>query len=194
MGGMGFSQVNPGQIDDFQNGTTENWTDGGSSAQPFNVANGGPNGAGDNYLSDPALGGSGPGSRMVMFNEQQWTGNYTSNGIVTIRFHAKAQGNALNLRVAFDGAGGRICTTNAVPIPADGSWQQYVISITGADFTTVAGGTNIGDTLADVSDMRILSNTVPSWQGESIVATLDIDNIEASTTLGIEDFVGDLPV
>lgn len=65
------SQVTAGQIDDFENGTTMNWTDGGSSVPPVNIASGGPLGASDNYLSDPSLGGGGPGSKMVMFNDQQ---------------------------------------------------------------------------------------------------------------------------
>lgn len=182
------AQVNAGQIDDFENGTTQNWTDGGSAVPPVNVSTGGPMGAGDNYLSDPSTGGGGPGSKMVMFNDQQWAGNYTSAGILSIKFFARALTNNLNIRVAFDGAGGRICTTNAVLVPANSPWTQYSIDIQASDFTTVAGGSNIGATLADVSDMRILSNTVPSWQGESIVATLEIDNIEASTTLSTSEF------
>ena len=182
------AQVNAGQVDDFENGTTMNWTDGGSDSAPSNVATGGPDGANDNYLSNPALGGNGSGSKMVMFNSDQWAGNYTNENIIAIKFYARALTNQLNLRVAFDGAGGRICTTNAVTVPANGSWQQYEIPISASHFTLVAGGSNIGQTLADVSDMRILSNTVPSWQGESIVATLEIDDIEASNTLSIDDF------
>ena len=113
----GIAQVNLGQIDDFENGTTQNWTDGGSTVPPVNVSSGGPSGVNDNFLSDPSLGGGGEGSKMVMFNEQQWAGNYTSEGILSIKFFARAQTNNLNLRIAFDGAGGRICTINAVVIP-----------------------------------------------------------------------------
>ncbi|MBT8267411.1 MAG: T9SS type A sorting domain-containing protein [Bacteroidia bacterium] len=183
------AQVNAGQIDDFQNGTTENWTDGGSPVPPVNVNSGGPDGAADRYLRDPSTGGGGPGSKMVMFNDQQWAGNYTAVGIVAIRFDARVLTNTLNLRVAFDGGGGRICTTNAVVVPAGGLWSKVEIPISATDFTLVAGGSNINLTLADVTDMRILSNTIPSWQGESIVSTLEVDNIEAATTLGIDDLV-----
>ena len=184
---ISFSQVNPGQIDDFENGTTENWTDAGSSVPPVNISTGGPAGANDNYLSDPSLGGGGPGSKMVMFNDQQWAGNYSGNNIIAIRFQARALTNTLNLRIAFDGAGGRICTTNAVIIPAGSPWTNYEIPIFETDFTLVSGGSNIAQTLADVTDMRILSNSNPAWQGESIAATLEIDNIEAATTLGIDE-------
>lgn len=182
-----FAQVNLGQVDDFENGTTQNWIDGGSTVPPVNISTGGPTGANDNFLSDPSLGGGGEGSKMVMFNEQQWAGNYSSEGIISIKFFARAQTNTLNLRIAFDGAGGRICTINSVVIPAGGNWQQYTIPIAASDFTTVAGGSNVAQTLSDVSTMRILSNTNPSWQGESIVATLQIDNIEASSTLSIAE-------
>ncbi len=183
-----FAQVSPGQVDDFENGTTENWTDGGSSVPPVNISSGGPAGANDNYLRNVSLGGNGPGSRQVMFNTQQWNGNYTAQGIIGIRFHARAIGQNLNLRIAFDGGGDRICTINSVLIPAGGSWQQYVIPIDVADFTTVAGGTSVPLTLADVTDMRILSNTSPAWQGEPIAATLEIDNIEATNTLSTDEF------
>jgi len=180
--------LTPGQIDDFEDGTTMNWIDGGSPVPPVNIASGGPLGASDNYLSDTATGGGGPGSKMVMFNDQQWAGNYSGLGIISIRFDVRALTNDLDVRIAFDGNGGRICTINAVTITAGGPWQHIEIPISASDFTTVAGGSSVTQTLADVTDMRILSNSVPSWQGESIIATLEIDNIEAATTLGVEDF------
>ncbi|MBT8259521.1 MAG: T9SS type A sorting domain-containing protein [Bacteroidia bacterium] len=183
-----IAQVNPGQIDDFEDGTTQNWTDGGSSVPPVNISTGGPTGANDNFLQNVSLGANGPGSRQVMFNDQQWNGNYTSQGIISIKFHARALNNDLNMRIAFDGGGGRICTVTPVLVQAGGAWQQYTIPISASDFTTVAGGSNVSMTLADVTDMRILSNTSASWQGQSIAATLEIDNIEASTTLSTDNF------
>ncbi|NND52931.1 MAG: hypothetical protein HKN54_11040, partial [Flavobacteriaceae bacterium] len=144
------AQVNAGQIDDFENGTIQNWTDGGSAVPPENMPTGGPAGTNDNYLRDVSLGGNGAGSKMVMFNEQQWAGNYINEGIVAIKFDARAITNNLNLRVAFDGAGGRICTTNAVTVLAGGNWAQVVIPISTTDFTLVAGGSSISQTLADV--------------------------------------------
>ena len=185
---IGHAQISADYIDDFENGTVQNWSDGGNTSNPpANINTGGPNGPNDNFLQDVSSGGNGAGSKMIMFNDQQWTGNFTNQGIIAIKFQARALTNSLNMRVAFDGAGGRICTTNAVQILSGGAWQEFIIPISSSDFTTVSGGTNIAQTLADVSDMRILSNGSPSWQGESIVATLQIDNIQASTTLSVQD-------
>ena len=65
-----------GQIDDFQNGTTMGWDEGSPSPNPpVNVATGGPDGAGDRFLQTNSSGGNGPGSRMVMFNQNQWAGD-----------------------------------------------------------------------------------------------------------------------
>jgi hypothetical protein len=177
------AQINAGYVDDFENNTTQNWTDGGSSSPPVNIPTGGPNGTNDNYLQNISLGGNGSGSKMVMFNNQQWNGNYTNQNILSIEFDVRALSNTLNLRIAFDGDGGRICTTNAVTISPNGPWTHVVIPITSSDFTLVAGGSNIAQTLSDVSDMRILSNVNPSWQGQSVSATLEIDNIRAASTV-----------
>lgn len=183
-----LSQVGAGQIDDFENGTTQSWSDGVSSPNPpTNISTGGPNGTNDNFLRNVSSGGFGPGSKMVMFNQNQWTGNYTGQNIVAIKFKAKAITNPLNLRIAFDGTGGKICTTNAVTINSGNPWAEVTIPISASDFTLV-GGTNISQTLQNVNTMRILSSLSPAWEGDAISATLEIDVIEASTTLSLNDF------
>lgn len=183
------AQINAGYMDNFENNTTQNWTDGGSPSPPSNIPTGGPDGINDNYLQNISLGGNGPGSKMVMFNDQQWNGNYLNQGVLAIEFDVRALSSTMNLRVAFDGPGGRICTTNAITIEPNGPWTRVVIPITTSDFTLVSGGSNISQTLSDVSDMRILSNPNPSWQGQSISATLEVDNIRASATvLGTDEF------
>src|SRR5688572_31463926 len=74
-----------GQIDDFEDGTTQNWVAGGgpfNQGPPFppaNITTGGPAGLDDNYMQVTSIGGSGPGSRLVALNAfGQWAGNYTS--------------------------------------------------------------------------------------------------------------------
>lgn len=181
------AQITVGQVDDFEDGTEQDWEDGGSgsNSEPVNIATGGPDGANDNYLSNTALGGTGEGSRMVMFNSAQWGGAYTAAGVQSISFDARAITNDLTIRIAMDGDGGRICTQTAVPLVAGADWDTYAISITPDSFVLVDGGTNIEQTLADVSTLRILSNPTPAWRGEAIMATLDMDNITASSTLGV---------
>lgn len=183
-----LSQVVAGQIDDFENGTVQSWSEGGSLSSspnpPVNISTGGPNGANDNFLRNVSSGGFGAGSRMVMFNQNQWAGNYSGQNIIAIKFKAKAITNSLNLRIAFDGTGGRICTTNAYIINSGNPWEEVIIPISPSDFTLV-GGTNISQTLQNVNTMRILSSSSPAWEGAVISATLDIDTIEASTTLNL---------
>lgn len=183
-----LSQVVAGQIDDFENGTVQSWSEGGSLSSspnpPVNISTGGPNGANDNFLRNVSSGGFGAGSRMVMFNQNQWAGNYSGQNIIAIKFKAKAITNSLNLRIAFDGTGGRICTTNAYIINSGNPWKEVIIPISPSDFTLV-GGTNISQTLQNVNTMRILSSSSPAWEGAVISATLDIDTIEASTTLNL---------
>ncbi|PWB73274.1 MAG: hypothetical protein C3F15_10055, partial [Holophagae bacterium] len=71
--------VDPLQVDDFEDGTTMGWEEGAPSPNPpVNVADGGPGGAGDAYLENTSSGGTGAGSRMVMFNNAQWTGDYVA--------------------------------------------------------------------------------------------------------------------
>lgn len=185
------SQVVAGQIDDFENGTVQSWEEGGgltsSPNPPANISTGGPNGANDNFLRNVSSGGFGAGSKMVMFNQNQWTGNYIGQSIIAIKFKAKTTTNALNLRIAFDGTGGRICTTNAVTINSGSPWTDVTIPISISDFKLV-GGTNISQTLQNVNTMRILSSSSPAWEGDAISATLDIDVIEASTTLSLNNF------
>jgi hypothetical protein len=186
VGSLTFAQVVGGQIDDFEDDTVQGWVVGpSSSGPPTNITTGGPNGAGDNFLQYISLGGGGPDSKMIVYNQVQWTGDFTAQGIVAVEFDIKVETNDLNIRVAFDGGGGRFCTSTAVSVTAGSGWNHIVIPISSGDFTSV-GGSNIGDTLEDVNTMRILSNTVASWQGEGISATMQLDNIEAATSLSLD--------
>ena len=86
-----FSQASGaviGQVDNFEDGTTQGWVVGllgaPSPAPPQNIPNGGPLGAGDNYLQLTSVGGSGAGNRLVVINLAQWAGNYTAAGVTFI--------------------------------------------------------------------------------------------------------------
>ena len=70
-----FGQISLASLNDFQDGTTMSWQVGGAGAPPVNVPNGGPNGAGDNYLACVSD-GSGPNGKLVIFNTgSTWTGD-----------------------------------------------------------------------------------------------------------------------
>ncbi|WP_460219584.1 T9SS type A sorting domain-containing protein [Psychroserpens sp. MEBiC05023] len=197
---LALSQVVGGQVDDFQSDTTtQNWiigSPGSAVSPPAHVSGGGPAGGEDNYLTYTAIFPENmpyAGSKMVIFNAgAQWSGDFTSEGIVAIEFDARVTTSDLNLRVAFQGPNGRrICTTNAVNVIAGSGWQSISIPISAADFTAVggSGSVTIEQVLAAVNTMRILSSSVPTWvdvddfPGSS--STLDLDNITASLTLGV---------
>src|SRR5262245_1190593 len=63
----------PPQIDDFQDGTAQNGTNG-LGGPPFlaNIANGGPTGTGDRFLQVTPTGTGRAGSKLITFNATQW--------------------------------------------------------------------------------------------------------------------------
>ncbi|WP_298758451.1 T9SS type A sorting domain-containing protein [uncultured Psychroserpens sp.] len=193
---IALSQVMAGQVDDFEDGTVQNWVIGGAAGpddMPMNVSDGGPNGAGDNFLTYSSNGMNGMvASKMVIFNaggSSQWGSNYISEGIIAIKMDVNVTINDLNLRVAFQGSGTRICTTNAVAVAAGSGWTSITIPISPADFTVISGSSSVNDALSNVNAMRILSNDTPAWSTavNAIEATIGIDNITASTTLSTQD-------
>ncbi|OUS01915.1 hypothetical protein A9Q86_04495 [Flavobacteriales bacterium 33_180_T64] len=191
------SQVIANQVDDFEDATTQNWiigSPGDAEFPPANVATDGPDGVDDNYLTytstPPEFGGA--GSKMIIFNAMnQWSSNFTSEGVVAIKMDVRVLTTDLNLRVAFQGPSGkRICSTTPVNVIAGSGWQSITIPISPADFTAVggSGAVTIADALASVSTMRILSSTVPTWTGaDTVISTINLDNIIASTTLDAEE-------
>ena len=187
------AQVAAGQIDDFENGTTQGWFEGGLSPNPpTNISTGGPAGANDNYLRNDSSGTLGAGGKMVMGNVSRWSGNYTAQGIVAIRMHVKVTTNNLHLRVAMNGAGGGFASKNAVTVNAGTGWTQIVLPITSSDLQSVSGngaiaGFNVASTLSSCTELRLLSNDNADYEGDIVTARLEVDNIEALTTLGIND-------
>jgi len=194
---IALSQVVANQVDDFEDGTTQNWIIGSPDdavSPPANVTTDGPDGVDDNYLTytstPPASGGA--GSKMIIFNAgNQWSLNYTSEAIIAIKMDVRVQTTDLNLRVAFQGPNGkRICTTQAVNVGAGLGWTSVTIPIAVSNFTVVGGAPSvtIADALANVSTMRILSSNSPTWTGaDTIISTINLDNITAVTTLDVQE-------
>ncbi|WP_243471476.1 T9SS type A sorting domain-containing protein [Winogradskyella sp. MH6] len=190
------AQVAFNQVDDFEVGTTANWVDP-SGTGTENVANDGPNGAGDNYLRDYTNGnGAGSGSKLIIRNSgNQWSGDFLTEGVQSITLNVRALINTINLRLSINGSGGKFSTTNVVTVAPSDGWILAEFSITPSDWTAVsdgidggAAGTDINATLANVTQFRILSNPNPSWVGEAIDAEMHLDNITASGSLSIKDF------
>lgn len=182
--------------DDFEDGTTMNWTEGGPSPNPpQNIPDGGPGGVGDNYLENVSSGGAGPGSRMAMFNQDQWAGDYNAVGpaIVITADMANFGDTPLSMRVAVNSVGGTwYATTIAEALPADGAWYPVMFELSNADMTLVSGSETLSDVLDAVFELRILSSSVPNSRGDNISATLGVDNFQVySVPVELQSFTVD---
>ena len=175
--------VSLGQTDDFEDGTVQGWVEGAPSPNmPTNISDGGPLGAGDNYLENISTGGFGAGSRLVMFNQSQWQNGYLAAGVTRIEADmANFGASALSMRISIEQSFGNIfASTNAVNLPADGLWYSVAFNLTASDMSLVNGVLSLSDVLAGVDEMRILSAAGgPTNLGDSIVANLGVDNIRA---------------
>ncbi len=184
-----------GQLDDFQNGTTMGWVEGASSPNPpTNIPNGGPNGVGDAFLQNICSGGLGAGSKQIMFNLAQWTGDFTSNNVTRVSGSMANQGTQpLHMRAAI--RGGSMFTiygsTNAVVLPADGVWRPVTFTFNTSNMSLVAGTENLPTVLSAVGELRILSAEFgPSFVGDAVASTLGVDNLRALTIPGDANFDG----
>ena len=188
------SQIALNQIDDFEGFTTENWTKDNSSTLPNqNIVTDGPNGVDDNFLRVQSNGGSGADSKLVTFNNSQWLGNYINAGVTYISMDVRNSGsNPIFLRLAFEDDNWtndpRWASTNPIAVmPGDG-WQTIVFPIDEESLTRLGHNNTYSSTFDSITEIRILHNDAPSWEGDPIAATLDIDNIQArDNDLGIAD-------
>jgi autotransporter-associated beta strand protein len=172
------------QTDLFQ-GSKDNWTDGHGGVNGTLVTTGGPNGANDSYLqvSSGAFGGE---SKLITFNQVQWTGNYLAAGVGAISMSLKNfGGSTLPIRIAIrDATGGQTVpgysSTNAFMLPADGQWHTAQFLLDAADMTPVGAGLPpLSIELTAVKDFRLLSAVQPAFIGDSISARIGVDDIIA---------------
>lgn len=176
----------PGQIDTFEDGTTQGWVvallGAVHPAPPINVADGGPQGAGDNYLEITALGSGGAGSRLAVINITQWTGDYTSAGIATIAMDLRNLGATdLSIRLYLANPMGGPATDDAVSdfvfLPSGGAWTHVEFAVDPASLTVLNG--DVGALLSNVTDLRIAHSPTATFPGPAIVASLGVDGIAA---------------
>jgi hypothetical protein len=183
--------VDPLQVDDFEDGTTMGWEEGAPSPNPpVNVPDGGPGGAGDAYLENASSGGTGAGSRMVMFNNAQWTGDYVAAGVVALQADLINLGASdLPMRVAVEGAGGgRYASVDPVVLPAGSGWLLVVFDLTDAGMVQVGGAQTLAEVLASVTELRVLASNVPDWNGAALVATVGMDNLASGSSVFTDGF------
>ena len=197
LGGNPAAAIDFDQFDDFQDGTTQDWIINVSGfgfpppqVLPANVPNAGPVGVGDNALRLTAIGGLAAGSRLAVNNiTADWTGDYSAAEVVGLKIDANNP-NAfpLTLRVGVDdlvlGGGGKFVTDGQV-LPALSGWTTLQFPIEAVDLTAakdqfgVVVGTDPVLTLSQVAKLKSLHSTEANWPGDTIVAGLDLDNIQA---------------
>lgn len=160
-----------GQVDDFQDGTTQGWESGGANPNPpVNVADAGAAGVGDHVLQVTATGSGGAGGKLVTFNNAQWLGDYNAAGVTAIRFDANNVG-ANSISLGFDINGGSALTSDTGSIAPGSGWNTYTILV---DSLVFGSTTN----LDNVTEIRL------RWMsgGSFISGTpgqVHIDNIKA---------------
>jgi hypothetical protein len=163
------------QIDDFQNGTLQNWAGG---ATPTNIPDGGPDGLGDRFLRLNSV-----NSNLGTNNTVQWTGNYTAAGVTRLNFHLNNLGpDPLALRIALFGPGGRFTTTDETVLPPASGWVSVEFALDSASLTQTQGFGTLADTMANVQTLLIRHDPDPisgSGQPNPVTGTLGIDNIVA---------------
>lgn len=190
-----FSQISPGETSDFEI-DVEGWEHQiANPNDPVQVADGGPNGAGDGYLSTSSSGAGGSGSRHVFANDNaEWIGDYTSAGIVAFTFDVRNTNATedLFLRVGFNGTGFNdwAASTNPVVVPAGSGWTSVTIPVEASDLSISGSPTTVAAILANVTQVRILSNDGSDslHKGQRAALTSDYDNIVAVDVLSTPEF------
>ncbi len=184
------SAITIGQVDDFEDGTRENWQMGQDPATDANITNisdGGPAGLGDNYLEVVSTGRVGPGNKLTVFNQGQWTGDFLSAGVESIEMDLKnfgSSGESLELWLAINGDGGLFSTSISFVLDENSDWEHAAFSLLSSDLTAVSGfsgppGSDVLATLGNITELRLIDSDDPDWNGDTIAATLGVDNITA---------------
>ena len=173
-----------GQIDDFQDGTTSNWTNGEIIGTPpvTNIPNGGPAGAGDRYVQLTSD-GSGSGGKLTAFNRDQWLGDYPGAGVTAIEVDLLNQSSVtLSIRMAFkngpgsNGVPGYL--TQAMVLPVGSGWQHFTISLLPANLIPVGGPASWNTFF--IGEVRFINESgTGNLSGNPVVGQLGIDNIRA---------------
>lgn len=196
----GASAVAVGQIDTFEDGTTQGWVialQGASppaAALPANVSTGGPAGLDDSFLRLTSTGSFGPGGRLIGINVTQWTGDFITAGVLAISvdvINLGATDVSLRLAVGDPSSGSvenRAFSKNAIVLPSGSGWTHVVFPITTDDLSPIFG--DAASALAGVTELRILHSPSGGYQGTPSTAQIGVDNITALPEPGTGALLG----
>lgn len=177
--------ISVGHIDDFEDGTTQNWAVGLLGAQhpapPANVL-GGPAGATDNFLKLTAVDTQGAGNRLAVINfNGQWAGDY--RGIAGIRMSVRNfQSTDLSLRLYLENPVAGPPTDDAISseafeLAANSGWVEAFFPLVPSALTVLNG--DLDTLLQNVTALRILHADSAAFPPSRIVGVLGVDNIRA---------------
>jgi hypothetical protein len=183
----GMIAATVGQIDTFQDNTTDNWFSGGLGfgqhpPTPPHVVAGGKGGPADLYLVLTAIGGDGPGSRLSVINTTQWTGNFLTSGISGIAMDLINLGTTtLDLRLQFEdplfGPPADLAVSTVPFVLAAGSgWQHAFFSLSPSAFTAPLG--SVTAALSNTTAVRIIHSSGAD-EATPVAGVLGVDNIQA---------------
>ncbi len=146
-------------------------------------------------------GGSGPGSRLAVYNAAtDWIGSYADLGVTAVEvdmMNPLTTPVSLAMRLVLFGpepnekTASRWTSTTAVDVPNDGVWRRVSFPIGASDMTRVRGASALNATLDNVTQIMLRHDPgTPSAGGTAIAGSLGIDNV---TLLGRDpaDFNGD---
>ncbi len=191
LAGAARAELIGGQIDDFEGGTTENWTNGFIAADPV-LETGGPGGLSDHYMKVSADGMVGAGGRLIVFNRSQWVGDYITPGVAAIEMDLKNLGSAtLSMRIAFKQTTTQFSpgyvTTTGFSLPAGPDWLHAVFAVDASAMTGIGLPPAFDTLMTAPVEMRILHSAGPALNGDVIASQVAVDNI----TLIPEPVIGD---
>ncbi len=165
-----------GQSDTFDGGDSAGWTSGAAHpVPPVGVADGGPAGDGDGYLQLTALGGAGPGSKLVAFAGPAWQGDWLAASVSGLTLDLRNTGpQDLSLRLYLVGSTGSAITQSTLQLPAGGAWAHghFDLRPEALDGQALAA-------LSDLVELRLYHGLAPLYPGDPVTALLGIDNVSA---------------
>ena len=176
--------------DDFTTGK-DGWRTGGANPNPpVLVGSGGASGTQvDPYLVLRSNGAGGAGGRLVVFNRDQWAGDYVMAGITGVEAAFLNVSNvSLDIRVALNGAGGRFATSDVLTLLPNAPWTMGTFRLRPEDLVS-SGGTDVSATLSNVTELRFLHQPQPDFVSVISLASLGIDRIRAIPESSVASFL-----
>ncbi|MCI0333265.1 MAG: hypothetical protein L0228_08590 [Planctomycetes bacterium] len=197
--------ITTGHVDNFNDGTLQDWRVGSLGDFPAIQTDFGPSGSGDHSLWMATSGAGGSVARLIVLNDStNWTGNWTAAGVARVELDVLGPSSnsfPLMMRLGIaggpsgpgPGGSGDTYVTSAIQVSSDNQWHRITFDVLSSDFIPI-GGQDIDDALSQVIHFRILHNPEDSFNGADTSfggGEFYLDNIRALAAPTIPDPTGD---